>query len=81
MSSDGNFAPDQGSADLASVLRNGVKVLSGILQALQQIFPSAIGTSTSATGGSATLPGNPVGFIEVKDPATGNVLKVPFYAP
>ena len=73
------FDPDQGSGDLASVQRNGVRVLSSILTALQGIFPIAIGTSTTATGGSATLPANPVGFIEVKDPATGNTLKVPFY--
>ena len=77
---DQGFNPDQGSSDLASVQRNATRVLSGILTAMQSIFPIAIGTSSTATGGSATLPANPVGFIEVKDPATGSVLKVPYYS-
>lgn len=75
------FAPDQGSADLASVQRNGVRILDQILSTLGQIFPVGIGTATTATGGAATLPANPVGFIIVKDPATGNEVKVPYYAP
>lgn len=37
-----------------------------------------IGTATSATAGSATLPANPVGFIEVN--INGTNRKIPYYA-
>lgn len=60
------------------------------LQAIQQaiavvgtqvgkVFPQSIGTSTTATAGSATLPANPVGFLDVVNPATGVTVRVPFY--
>lgn len=72
------FSPDQGSADLASVQRNGVRVLSGILTALNSIFPIISGTASSASAGSATLPTNPAGFIVVTLP-DGSSAKVPYY--
>lgn len=72
------FDPDQGSADLASVQRNGVRALNQILTVLGNIFPAISGTASSATAGSATLPSNPVGFIVVTLP-NGTSAKVPYY--
>lgn len=72
------FDPSQGSSDLASVQRNGVRALNDILTALGKIFPAISGTSSSATGGAATLPANPVGFITVTLP-NGTTAKVAYY--
>lgn len=62
-----------------STAQNGVRVLSQIAQALQGIFPQTSGTSGSATGGAATLPANPVGFISVTLP-DGSSVKIPYYS-
>lgn len=78
MPNDASFEPDHGSSDLASVQRNAVRVLSGIQTALGNIFPAISGTASSATGGAATLPANPVGFIVVTLP-DGTSAKVPYY--
>jgi len=45
---------------------------------LQTTFPQQGGTSSTATGGAATLPANPVGFIDVTLP-NGTAAKVPYY--
>lgn len=71
---------ESGISPLVTVNQNGVTILGQILQALKTIFPSGTGTSNSATAGAATLPGNPVGFINVTLP-NGTQGKVPYYAP
>jgi hypothetical protein len=53
--------------------------LNAILTVLKNSFPSATGTSASATGGSATLPSQPVGFLVTTLPGTTTVVKVPYY--
>lgn len=57
----------------------GVRALNAIQQAILSVFPISTGTSTTATGGAATLPANPVGFIDVTLP-DGTSAKVPYYA-
>ena len=71
---------NSGSSQLVTVNQNGVQALNAILQALKAIFPSGTGTATSATAGAATLPPNPVGFINVTLP-DGTQAVVPYYAP
>ncbi len=66
------------SFSILSVLQQGVQALSGIRTALGTIFPQTTGTATSATGGSATLPANPVGFIVVTLP-NGTSAKIAYY--
>lgn len=63
-----------------------IQALLGIAQAMNQqaklmstTFPQMGGTSISATGGGATLPANPVGFIVVTLP-NGTSAKVPYYS-
>lgn len=46
---------------------------------METTFPQMGGTSSSATGGAATLPANPVGFISVTLP-NGVAAKVPYYS-
>lgn len=59
--------------------QNGVRYLGQIAASLQNGIPQTIGTSSSATGGTATLPGNPVGFLVMSLPG-GATVKVPYYA-
>lgn len=77
------MASDSGGSDggpgIRSVLSNGVRVLSLILQALTKSFPQQTGTSGTATGGAATLPGNPVGFVVITLP-DGTSAKLPYYS-
>lgn len=64
------------------------RVVQGITSVAQQIgelkttleasFPQQLGTATSATGGSGTLPANPVGFLVVTL-TSGLAVKVPYY--
>lgn len=58
----------------------GVRALNDIVSAIKSVFPIAGGTTTAATAGAATLPANPVGFIEVTLPS-GAVALVPYYGP
>ena len=74
------MAGDMSGGGVLSVLQNGVQALNKIVTALGRVFPSAGGTATSATAGSATLPAAPVGFISVTLP-DGTIALVPFYAP
>lgn len=64
---------------LLSALQNNAKVLGTIQQAIKAIFPQLLGTATTATAGSATLPSAPAGFLSVTNPVTGATVKVPFY--
>ena len=68
-----------GLTDLVSWAKNAVIALNTLNQTVAKVFPQAIGTATTATGGSATLPANPVGFLTITNPATGTTVKVPYY--
>ena len=70
-----------GITDLVTWAHNAVISLNTLNQTIAKVFPQTIGTSTTATGGSATLPANPVGFIAVVNPTTGATIKVPYYNP
>lgn len=70
---------DTNNGGIVSVLRNGVIALNAIVTQIGKVFPSASGTSTSATTGpSITLPAHPVGYITVTLP-DGTIGKVPYY--
>ena len=68
---------DQSDGSIVAQLRNGVQAINRLAQNLANAFPVITGTSSSATGGSATLPANPVGFITVTLP-DGTTAKVPY---
>jgi hypothetical protein len=72
----GDGAPSNGG--IISVLQNGVRTMGELITTLKTVFPAASGTATTATGGSATLPSNPIGFIVVTLP-DGTSAKVPYY--
>lgn len=65
---------------VVSWLQYITQALNGINQTLTKVFPQTTGTATSATGGSATLPADPVGFLTVINPATGITVKIPYYS-
>ena len=71
---------DSGISQIVTVNQQGVIALNAILTALKAIFPQGTGTSATATGGAATLPSNPVGFINVTLP-NGTAARVPYYSP
>jgi hypothetical protein len=81
----GNAAPQGGSPigssmqDLVSVQGNGVRYLGLLVNALKAAFIQFGGTVTTATGGGATLPANPVGFVTATLPS-GQVVKIPYYS-
>lgn len=57
------------------------QAIASIGTQISKVFPQTIGTSTTATAGSATLPAAPAGFLDVVNPATGATVKVAFYNP
>lgn len=63
-----------------SILQQLVQVASKIQTTIAAVFPQATGTASTATGGSATLPAAPVGFIEVYVPSLGATVKVAYYS-
>lgn len=70
------------SADLDTInstQSQGVQYLGLIYKALTMAFGLIGGTSGSATGGAATLPANPVGFVTITLP-DGQSVKVPYYS-
>jgi hypothetical protein len=69
---------EQDTSGILAQLRNGVQAINRLAQNLSSAFPVITGTSSSATGGSATLPANPVGFITVTLP-NGTSARVPYY--
>jgi len=73
------MADNGNSSNILAAILNGVKALSNIQQTISKVFPQTIGTATTATGGSATLPSNPAGFLSVVNPATGATVKIPYY--
>lgn len=73
--------PDAGGASqLVTVNQNGVIALNALVQAVKAIFASVTGTSATATGGAATLPANPVGFMKITL-TDGTQVRVPYYNP
>jgi hypothetical protein len=65
--------------DAVSTLKGINSTLSSIWKILNANFPQVTGTATTATGGSATLPSQPTGFLEV---TYNNVqYKIPVYKP
>jgi hypothetical protein len=66
---------------VVNVLFNGIQVLSRLQQTMARVFPQWTGTTaTTATGGAATLPANPVGFILIVNPTTGATVRIPYYS-
>ena len=81
------MAADDPSTDLQGILsqlitvsQNSVVALGNIVQALKAVFPQGTGTSATATAGAATLPANPVGFVNITLP-NGTQARVPYYSP
>ena len=66
------------SDGILSTLQLGVRAMNDLRLAITSVFPQTGGTATSATGGAATLPANPVGFIVVTLP-DGTSAKIPYY--
>ena len=66
------------NAALASAQHNANKLLSSILVAMKSLGIQIGALSTTATTGSATLPGNPQGFVTLTFP-DGSSGKVPYY--
>ena len=77
MADDGS---NSGISPLVTVNQQGVIAINAIVKALQAIFPQGTGTSATATTGAATLPANPVGFLNVTLP-NGQQGKIPYYSP
>jgi len=66
--------------DAVSTLKGLVQNVSRIAVTLTSIFPQQTGTATTATGGAATLPANPVGFMQVTL-QSGTTVLVAYYNP
>lgn len=75
------MADDNTTQDVASLQigKNIVTAINGLQQTMANTFPQQGGVSGSATGGAATLPGNPVGFLTITLP-NGTAAKVPYYS-
>lgn len=71
---------DSGVSQIVTVNQQGVIALNALVAALKAVFPQGTGVSSTATGGAATLPGNPVGFINVTL-SDGSQARVAYYAP
>lgn len=69
-----------GITDLVTALKNGVVAIGQLNQTISAVFPQATGTAATATGGAATLPANPVGFIQVFVPSLNATVKIPYYS-
>lgn len=77
---DDPISPNSGTSQLVTVNQLGVQYLGQLISAIKAIFPQGTGTASSATAGAATLPANPVGFINVTLP-DGSQARVPYYSP
>lgn len=66
-------------AQIVTAANNLVIAIGELTKVMAAVFPAAGGVSASATAGAATLPANPVGFIDVTLP-DGTAAKVPYYA-
>lgn len=65
-------------AQLITAANNLVIAIGELTRVMKSAFPTASGTTGAATGGGATLPANPVGFITVTLP-NGSSALVPYY--
>lgn len=65
--------------DIVTTGRNILNALNTLNQTMSNTFPQQGGTSATATGGAATLPANPVGFLTITLP-DGTSGKVPYYS-
>jgi hypothetical protein len=65
--------------DLVTTQKSGVTYLGQIIGVLKAAFIQFGGTGTTAAGGAATLPANPVGFVTATLP-NGTVVKIPYYS-
>lgn len=65
--------------DVVTAMKNAVVQMGNLTKAISTVFPQTGGTASTATGGSATLPSAPVGFVVVTLP-TGSVVKLPYYS-
>jgi acetyl-CoA carboxylase carboxyltransferase component len=74
-------APGGGLTNLFTGLQNIAKAISNANQILNRSFPQVVGTASTATGGAATLPAHPDGFMVVTNPQTGQSVLVPYYKP
>lgn len=66
--------------DVSTKLQIGNQLLAQLIETVQNIFPIGGATSTTATSGAQTLPGNPAGFMAVTLP-DGTAVKIPYYNP
>lgn len=63
-----------------ATLKDGVTALNNLAKTLGTVFPLASSSiTTTATGGSETLPANPTGFLTIT--VDGVSYKVPLYEP
>lgn len=67
-----------GLDDIYTGIKNVGSAAQSIASSLKNGLPQVGGTSTTATGGAATLPANPVGFLNVTLP-DGTAAKIPYY--
>lgn len=65
---------------LINQLQQSTQAIANLTAAIKAFFPQQGGTSATATAGAATLPANPVGFINVTL-TTGTNVKIPYYNP
>jgi hypothetical protein len=75
---DGDINSATSLGDINSTAKGIGLNIGQLVAAIKAVFPQIGTTATTATGGAATLPANPVGFFNVTD-ATGVVRKVPYY--
>ncbi|MGN6102995.1 MAG: hypothetical protein ACTHOR_17795 [Devosia sp.] len=71
--------PSDVSGNTRAATLLGVRALNEIVQAIKNVLPSWGSTASTASGGAATLPANPVGFVEVT--INGATKLVPYYDP
>lgn len=65
---------------LTQAMKNIATQIGALNSTINSIFPQANSTtSTTATSGVETLPGNPAGFLNVT--INGTPVKVPYYLP
>lgn len=65
---------------LTTATQNLVLAFNNMNTTLKQVLPVVQSTATTATAGAATLPANPVGFLNITLP-DGTPARVPYYAP
>ena len=70
---------DNQNVQVLALLNQIIQAINALNQTTAAVFPAAGGTSGSATGGAATLPAHPGGFITITLP-NGTAAKVPYYS-